>query len=244
MDTRLGDELRAVLQSAVAFLNVGRWGDVLGDAGTAATAPGGPGHLVRLLVTLEHIANAMRLRDEGFLVEAWAACEVAATSLPPNLRGVMPAGVLAQLVEPPPAHDVDAHLGWWASRLVYREQYELDDLRRRFAHDRATPRDELIEAYIEYLGAAVRVDVSRGALLDRATRLRQFVGSTRGDVSQSVWTDAGNRDCLHALALRELAERLSPAPWYGQPGTADLPVCLNRLRAWCLNRPRPSSAVG
>jgi len=241
---RPGDELRAALFSMVAVLNVGRPGDVLGETGLVATAPGGgPEHLVRLLVTLEHVATAMQLRDEGLLTESWADGRVAARSLPPNLRGVTPKGVLAQLTPPPPVHDVDAHLAWWSSRLVYRHQYELDDLRRRFVHDRATPRDELIEADIEYVVATGGAPAMRGPHLVRATRLRQFAGSTRGDVSQSVWTDAGGAEGLRALALRELAER-PPAPWYGRPGTADLPICANRQRTWCLARPRVVSAVG
>ena len=80
----------------------------------------------------------------------------------------------------------------------------------RFAHDRAAPRDELVEAYIEYLGAAVRMGDSRAAFLARATRLRQFAGSTRGDVSQSVWTDAAAATASGRSRMRELADRRRP----------------------------------
>ena len=125
MDTRPGDDLRAVLQSMVAVLNVGRYGAVLGDAGLAASAPGGPPHLVRLVVTLEHVALAMQFRARGRLLEAWAACLVAAASLPSYRRQDSAAGAQAQLTSEPASGEVDAYLSWWASRLVFREQYEL-----------------------------------------------------------------------------------------------------------------------
>jgi hypothetical protein len=195
-------------------------------------------------VTLEHLASAMEFRARGRLLEAWAACLVAAASLPPYLRHDSATGARARLTREPNTGDIDAYLFWWASRLVFREQHELADLRRRFAHDRAAPREELIEVYIEYVSTGRVTDCSRSAFLARATRLRHFAGSTRGDVSQSVWTDAGGADGLRALASRELAERPVPAPWYGRPGTEGLPVCLDRLRMWCLARPRPSSVVG
>ena len=194
-------------------------------------------------MTLEHVAIAMDHRAHGRLVEAWSTCRVAARSLPPSLYHDTPLGALARLAPAPPAGDVDAHLACWSARLVFREQYELTDLHRRFVLDRAAARDELIEVYIEYLCTGKVTDTSRKAFLARATRLRQFAGSTQGDVSQSVWTDVGGLDGLHAKAVRRLGGRRAPAPWCGLAGTADLPVAVDRLRAWESSR-RQTFAVG
>jgi hypothetical protein len=197
----------------------------------------------------------MQLQAQGRLLGAWEALDAAAALLPTWLfrRGGSTGTALAVLApEPPAAVPVDGLLAWRLARLVWREQFELDDLRRSVAARRCTPRDELIEAGIQHLfwvefdhcafyrpapGAPSRddgttVDRLRSVLCLRGSRLRQFADPTAGNLSQAVWQDIGGYRGLCAAAFDRLADRPAPVPWGGLPAAAGLVVRRGRLRAW------------
>jgi hypothetical protein len=154
--------------------------------------------------------------------------------------------------EPPTGMTVDVMLAWQIARLIWREQIELEDLRRMVAPGRVTPRDELVEACIQHLfwvefdhfafyrtGPGQRhwddgttVDRLRSVLCLRGSRLRQFADPTAGRLSQAVWQDIGGYRGLCAVAFDRLAYRPAPVPWCGVAGTAGLAVRRGRLRAW------------
>jgi hypothetical protein len=154
--------------------------------------------------------------------------------------------------EPPATSPGDEQLAPRLARLVWREQFELEDLRRSVAARRCAPRDELIEACIQHLywvefdhcafyrpapGApswddGTTVDRLRSVLCLRGTRLRQFANPTAGNLSQAVWQDIGGYRGLCAAAFDRLADRPAPVPWCGVPRTSGLQIRRGRLRAW------------
>jgi hypothetical protein len=244
-----------VLRSAVAALESGHWRVVLRPPGLV-TGVTGPGHVVRRAVALHLVARSMQLQAQGRLHDAWERVGEAAALLPPSLvrRDRSTGTARAVLCEKP---SDDAPVGVAVTRrtalLVWREQYELDDLRRTFAHRRQRPRDELVESCIQHLfwvefdpfawyrarsaepawADGTTVDRLRSLLCARGTELRRFANPTEETIlSQAPWQDIGGYRGLCAEALDLLAARPRAAPWCGLAGTANLEVRRGRLRAW------------
>jgi hypothetical protein len=248
------EELRRLIRTALDALESGDWRSVLDPPGLATRNVAGPAELVRAGLGSEMAARAMQLMAQGFVSEGLVQVRKAATQLPRHLRRTtgMPGQAVAELAREPRDRASDEHLVWRMALLLWREHYELVDLQRRLDHGRLTPREELVEAYIEFLcrvefdprawyrrrRGAVRwndgttVECTRTVMLARATELRRFVDPRAGDLSQSVWRDVGSLRGLRAEALGVLAQRATAAPWWGIEGTAGLEVSRGRLRAW------------
>jgi hypothetical protein len=247
----------------LAALEVGDWRAVLHLARTRPDARivVGSARDTQLAAMLRLMARSMELQAMGDAHDAWDRLEEAAKGLPIALRMPVRASQpsLAALVLEPPGGRADVMLTWRAARLVWREQFELAGLRRRFAPGLMKPRDELVEACIEHIswiefdpftwyrpaggrtsGPTDRTSVARerSLLCSRGTRLRQFADPTAGEISQSVWRDIGGYRGLCAEALDRLADRPTPAPWCGAERTAGLEVRRGRLRAWEYARDR------
>lgn len=251
-----GDELPQMLWGVVGVLEVGDWRSVLRPPGFGGRVVAGARDLVHWAMALRLVARSMQLQTQGLLQEAWDRLEHAAAMLPPSLRHRDAAtDTVLVVLEPEPLKDasVETQLAWRIARLVWREQYELDDLRRTFAERRMTPRKELTEACIQYQfwvefdpftwyhappgeGAwddGTTVERSRSVLCRRGTELRWFANPTENvALSQAPWQDVGGYRGLYALALDTLAKRAEPAPWCGVDRIAGLPVRCGRLRAW------------
>ena len=135
------------------------------------------------------------------------------------------------------------------TRIVWREQTELTDLRNRFAADGVRAREVLVEAAVLYAawiefddyayypltadpelvnGDPTSVDRSRGDLLDRATLLRQFVNPLAGRVTTPVWHNLGKWRGLRAAANRSLGQRPTPSPC----SASGVPIREALLEAW------------
>jgi hypothetical protein len=248
-------ELRQALQTMTDALEVGHWRAILHpQAACAVGQVAGPEQLVLWGVVLRMIARSMQLQAQGHVQEAWDQLGKAAHLLPRGMRSPTPPGGVARAVRRPRRRDasVDEELAWRITRLVWREQFELSDLRDRFYCDLPSARAELVEACIEYLcwvefdpfvfsrpgpGAStwddgVSVDRERSRLCLRGTRLRQFASPRKRALSKSVWIDIGAYRGLCAEALGRLADRPEPAPWCGTTDTSDLKVRLGLRRAW------------
>jgi hypothetical protein len=252
MYTDAAVELRRLLRAVLDALEVGDWRRARRLLVDAQVSEVGLEPLVRGTVALEHAARAMQLHAQGFVFEAFDEFGIAATQLPRLRKGATatPERAVALLMPEPDDPHSDEHLTWRSARVVWRGQFELGDLRRRFAPGRMRARDELVEACIEHLCCVefdpfawpeserptpddgVTVDRTRLVLCHRATRIRQFADPTRGEVTQSVWRDIGAYRRLRGAALSQLATRTAPAPWCGVRGTSGLKVCRGRLRAW------------
>lgn len=146
-----------------------------------------------------------------------------------------------------------------ACRIAWREQTELLSLRDRFRAPGRTPREELVDACIEYLmwvefdpwtwqhRSADPRSPQTGVVLPRsfgtphrtdmcarASALRRLAIPQLGDLSESVWKDIGAYRGLRGQALRRLADRpLVPAQRaYTDAAGLDVPVRSGRRAAW------------
>jgi hypothetical protein len=197
----------------------------------------------------------MQRQAQGRLDDAWDRLGEAAAVLPEQLSRRDPStGTPHAVLVPgvPGDSPVDETLAWGVARLVWREQFELEDLRCRVAPGRVMPRDELIEACIQHQfwvefdhfafyravpgglswDDGTTVDRLRSVLCLRGTRLRQFAEPTAGRLSQAVWQDIGGYRGLCAVAWDRLGAETAPVPWCGVAGTPGLAVRRGRLRAW------------
>ena len=245
-----------ILQEALCALEVGFWWMVLHGDRAPSQGRTAPAAARRLDVALRLVARSMRLQAQGRLLDAWDRLGEAAGLLPPgHCRSPIPSGGARAVLTPQPRHNasIDEELAWRTARLIWREQYELTDLRRRFASDSIKARDELIEACIQHLSwvefdpsiwyrpaqsspawdDAAIISASRLALCKRGTYIRRFANpAATAAISQSPWQDIGGHRGLLAEALTQLADRPVPAPWCGTAGTSGLVVRRGRLRAW------------
>jgi hypothetical protein len=250
------DGLRATLWVAVGRLERGDWRAVLRPPEFRGGVVAGPRPLVDLAVALRLTARSMQLQAQGRLHEAWQRLAEAADVLPEQLlRRDHSTGVARAVLAPEPPDEMPdfVMLAWRTARLVWREQFELDDLRRGVAPGRVRPRDELVEACVQHLfwvefdhcafyrvipgeplhwDDGTMVDRLRSVLCLRATRLRQFADPAAGRLSQAVWQDIGGYRGLCASAFDRLAARAVPVSWCGLPATTGLLVRRGRLRAW------------
>ncbi len=236
---------RALLMEALG-LEAGDWPAVLAFAPSrpAGRAIAGPNVIVRDHAALRSVARSMELQFHGDVHGAFAELKVSARLLPNSYAH--PADRTRVALPPRPPATTAEMTTWQIARLVWREQTEIDHLRATYAQGRLTPREQLVEACIQHLiwvdldpfapercrPPAKLPDQSRSCLCGRASELRRLATPTAGDVSQSVWLDAGAFAGLRSRALDRLAEQLHPAPWCGRKGAETLPVRCGRLRAW------------
>jgi hypothetical protein len=249
------EELRQQLSAALRALGVGNYRAVLDPTWSpgASVLVAGPEDLVRLGTVLWLVARSMVQQVRGHVHDAWDELSAAAGALPRGYSATEGGTVLAQLVAAPRDAAPEDYLWRLVAQLVWREQYELLDLRRRFAPGLMSPRELLIEACIERFfwvslnphfwtppteevsllaAASISADHSRKALCSRGSRLRKFGDPRAGDISQSVWQDIGGYFGLCVAALDELADRSRPVPWCHIDGAGGIPIRRGRLRAW------------
>jgi hypothetical protein len=248
------EDVRSALVVAVRRLERGDWRAVLRASELGGPPVGGRRRHVDCEVAVELSARSMQQQARGYLSDAWHHLDRAASGLPASWvrRDRLTGTALAVLPPQPVDLSADAAAGWYIARLVWREQFELENLRRRVAAGRVRPRDELIEACIQHLfwvefdhcafyrsepgqppwEDGTTVDRLRSVLCLRASRLRQFAEPTAGRLSQAVWQDVGGYRGLCALAFDRLGEQPTPVPWCGVEGTSGLMVRRGRLRAW------------
>jgi hypothetical protein len=253
------ERLQRGLEAMLAALEAGDWRAALSDPDPGRPqvhAVGGPAPLVTLAVLIRIVVRSMELQALGEVGAAWERLGEAASRLPLRHRRVSRSGtvVRAVLAAKPQDAPIEVDLAWRVARVIWREQYELAELRREVALA-TTARDELILACVEHLcwiefdpftwhrsrrcgGDRTSVDRSRSVLCARGTRLRQFANPRTGAISQSVWRDIGAYRGLCAEALDRLAEQERAAPWCGNAATGDLRVRCGRLRAWEFARKR------
>ena len=236
------DDLRTTLRREVLLLERGDWRAVLRSPAVGGHAVAGSRSVVVCAVVLRLVARSMQLQAQGRLADAWDRLD--------GSTGVALA-VLASDDTPDDTPE-DGAPAVPVARLVWREQFELQDLRGGFAAGRVKPRDELIEACIQHLfwvdfdpyafyrtlpgephwDDGTTVDRLRSVLCLRGSRLRRFADPTAGRLSQAVWQDIGGYRGLCAAALDRLSDRPVPVAWCGLPGTSRLVVRRGRLRAW------------
>jgi hypothetical protein len=256
------NQLRPLLSAALKALQVGHWRAVLRPPEFRGRPIAGPKHLTDWAIALRLVALSMQLQAQGRVQDAWDRLSEAAQLLSSELArlDVSTNTVFAVLrPEPPDGAWPDVKLVAGIARLIWREQYELRDLKRTFAPDRMRAHDELIEAIVQYLfwvefdpatyhrrppgepfwDDGVTVDRSRKVLRLRATEIRWFGNpAATVEVSQAPWQDGGGFAGLYTDALDVLAKQAEPAPWCGVPGTSGLVVRRGRLRAWQYARQR------
>jgi hypothetical protein len=238
------------LPHSMSALEVGDWRTALRLGGWAFVNGEGP-EIPMLAVTLRTTAAAMRDQAAGDLAATTRQLSDAAGMLPPRLRRLSPDAQLLASLTPEPLGTSPTGPAFWAwrvARVIWREQWLIADLRDELVRF-PSPRDHLIEAYIQFMFEVEfspyswyrppqktwpypAVTPARDDLCRRASNLRKLVEPTHGDVSQSVWQDIGRHCGLRAAAQERLAERpLLPemdriAAW------SDLPVRRGRQRAW------------
>lgn len=243
-------------QDMLLALEVGNWPLVLHHDLQLANDQSHTAAMLRAVLRL--VAHSMRLQAEARPLDAWNKLGEAAYLLPPAHRGppAQPGGAPIAVPTPDLRHNASfaEELTWQTARLVWREQSELADLRRKFASGLMKPSEELVEACIEHLSwiefdpfarsEAVRpsarkdkaiVNVfrdSRSALLERATRLRQFANPAAQAMNESVWRDIGGHSKLVTTTLSQLAGRVRPTAGSATDSPSDVPARLGRLRAW------------
>ncbi len=216
-------------------LETGDWREVLVLLGADGTSTHGLAALTRLL------ALSMFQQTVGDLDRAWENLGDAARILPSPLTSTDPdTGDVTALFESTTmllgAHgdqQQDGHhegrLTLTLSRITWREQTELGQLRRR-PHLYGSARDALVRACLEFLvwvefapetwrrqispsllqGFGISLprtlhQPTRKNLCERASKLRRFADPTQGGVSDSVWADIGGYPGLKALALEGLS---------------------------------------
>ena len=256
------DVLRQALCDEVGQLALNNWRPTVRQLETADRPVAGTGLLVRCVKAAEFVAQGQQRRAQGHPQYAWKLLSHAAALLPASLvrRDPLTGAALALLpAEPPDAPPVDDTLAVRLARVIWPDQFELTDLRTRFAHQRMTPRDELIEARLQFerwvqhdsarlyrkrRGArmwddGVPVECSRRVMVDFGSRIRQFANSMDvSELSTAPWQDIGGHRGLGAAALDRLATWKAPAPWCGRPATAGLVVPCAALTAWEYARQR------
>jgi hypothetical protein len=196
------------------------------------------------------------LQAQGRLQDAWDRLSEAARLLPSELvRLEVATNTAFAVLRPslPETAPADVQLAVAIARLLWRDQFELLELKRRFAPGRTKARDELIEGCVQYLmwvtfdpttlfraapgeptsDDGVAVEPSRTVLCSFGTEVR-WLGDPAATtkVSQAPWQDIGGYRGLCAEAFDSLAARPEPAPWCGRRGTSGLVVRRGRLRAW------------
>jgi hypothetical protein len=198
----------------------------------------------------------MQRQAQGHVQGAWELLGDAAALLPPQLvRHDRLTGIALAVLRPSPADDdpVEVRLAVDIARLIWRGQFELAELRDRFAPGRTKARDQLIEGCIRYLcwvqfdpstfyrtssrerawDDGTAVEPSRGVICRFGTAVRRFGDPTADtDLSQAPWQDLGGYRGLGTAAFDRLAGRPAPAAWCGLPGTSGLVVQRGALRAW------------
>lgn len=228
---------------------VGDWWFVLDPAPVEIDGSREAAHVV---VTQRMVAASMAQNVAGRPADAQSLLSEAATMLPPRLTRNDGCARTALLTPPPTSDSEIAWCIWILGCVIWREQQELADLRHRFQPGRTTPRDELVDAFMEYLRwvecdpwrlrnprgvrKAAVLGAHRRALCRRASNLRKFAVPTAGDVDPAVWTRAGRDDGVRALALRRLAA--GPlTPWAAKGRlAAKVEVRRGRMRAWARAR--------
>jgi hypothetical protein len=242
---------RELLRPAIRALEVGDWnnasalfkGDqIAGDRSDAAY----------LVVIGRTIAGAMGAQAAGDIQAATRQYTAAEAMLPPGLTHTTSHGrrrVALPIAEPVAnGESMITRLFWRAARILWREQYLIDDLRRQL-RKLAKPRDHLIEAYIQFqlevefspfawaeLADRTQPDPpvtpSRSSICRRASHLRKLALPRAGDVSETVWKDIGGHRGVRARAQARLAER-PLTPWADEIGLrVSVPVRFGRQRAW------------
>ncbi len=250
MDTEgSGDELRRALRVLLDALELGDWRAVLfpGIRCPRDLVITGSRRQLRLVVLLRLVARSMQLQTHTQVHDAWDRLGQASVRLPTWYR--RPDDRTRAALRPKPRDDtVESEAAWRLAMIIWREQWELHDLRARFAHGLMRPREELVQACIQHLvwvdfdpyssdrprlaTCGPAPDRSRSSLCLRASRLRQFADPRACDVSQSVWRDIGAFPGLCAEALDRLAEPGSPAPWCADAGVAGPRIRRGRYYAW------------
>jgi hypothetical protein len=223
------------------------------DRFVAAAREPGFVRLMRLFVTT---AGGQMCLARGELREAVRFFHVAASMLPPLLQRPLGDDELRRAALPPPPSgrrvrltEEEACIG--TARVLWREWFELDDLRARVAGMSA--QEILLEACIEQLTWTLcdphhharlvsgRLEASGGtssrrdrtSMCERATRLRQFARPEAGTISPSVWRAVGGEDGLVAAALDLLGSRPASVPWWDASRQHILPpVRPGRRLAW------------
>jgi hypothetical protein len=226
-----GSGIQPSLPRCIKALELGDWFAALSLSSPAATGP------ATLATVLNMLAASMQSRAAGDVSTAWRQLSEVASRLPRAMRH-LDGTRNVWLADLRPLGDGDA---WRVSRITWREQRELGDLRQRLSRDGTRPRDELVEACIERLGwvefnpwtwsqpnGDLSVTPSRDELLRRGTWLRQFARPRSGRLSQSVWRDIGAYGGLYASALTRLAIR-PVVPWDIDSG---VPIRVGRMRIW------------
>jgi hypothetical protein len=256
------DELRRATCGEIAWLAVGHWRPIVRQLENSGRPVAGPGPLVRYVKAVEFVAQSQQRRAQGRLQDEWTLLSRAAALLPTWLVRRDPSnGAFLALLAPEPSDDAapDDALAIQLARVIWPHQFELTDLRTRFAHQRMTPRDELVEARLQFerwvqhdpnrfcrkpRGArmwhdGVPVDCSRAVMVDFGTGIRQFANPMDAtELSTAPWQDIGAHRGLGAAALDRLATWTRPAPWCRRPGTTGLPVPHAPLYAWRCARQR------
>jgi hypothetical protein len=257
------DQLRPLLRAAVKALEIGHWRWILRPPEFQGHHVAGSKESVDRAIAHRLVARSQQLQAQGRMLDAWARLGEAAALLPPQLVRRDPlTGVALALLRPEPSDDMplDMKLLIRLARVIWRDQFELQYLRRTFAPEKEMKaRDQLIAAFIHHLmwvegdpatyerpesgrtpwDDGVNVDRTRTALCRRATEIRWFADQAATvEVSQAPWQDGGAFRGLHADALDLLATQTRPAPWCGSHGTSGLVVRRGRLRAWQYARQR------
>jgi hypothetical protein len=252
--------LRRALSDEIGRLAVAHWRPTVLQLENTDRPVAGPAFLVRCAKAAELVAQSQQRRAQCRPQDAWDLLSRAAALLPARFvrRDPLTGAALALLSPPPPdtpadGASTDDALAVRLARITWSDQFELAALRAKFAHHRMTPRDELIEARIQFErwvahdparfyrkrpGArmwddGVPVDCPRGVMVDFGSRIRQFANPADvSELSTAPWQDIGAHRGLGAAALDRLATWAAPAPWCGRPGTAGLVVPRAALRAW------------
>jgi hypothetical protein len=205
------------------------------------------GEAAHVVVTQRMVAASMAKNVAGRPAEAETHLSEAAMMLPQMLTRDDGCARTALLTPPPTSNSEVAWCLWALACVIWREQQELADLRHRYQPGRTSPRNELVDAFIEYL-RWVECDpwrlqhprqprdesvlgAQRGAVCRRASNLRKFAVPRAGDIDPTVWTRAGRDAGVRALALRRLAA--GPlTPWAAKGSlAADVEVRRGRKRA-------------
>ena len=236
------------LPRSILALEVGDWLAAL-DLCRRDTTAEDPLEVARIAVVLRTAAGALRAQAAGDVASARRQLFDAAAMLPsgltrPNIHG----GRLANPIQIPfgDSHSTLASSTWRLARIVWREQTLIADLMRQLVKY-SSPRDHLVEAYIQFMFEIEfspfswyrpksgngrhdhQVTPTRCDLCRRASNLRKLALPRTGDVSKSVWLDIGGHRGLRAAAQLRLANRLlTPRAME----SAEMPVRLGRRRAW------------
>ncbi len=237
------------LPHSMSALEVGDWRTALRLGGQSFLSGDRP-EIPTLATAVRITAAGMRDQAAGDLAAAIRQFSDAAAMLPPPLRRSSGNDQCLANLTLEPRHFSSAQSGYWAWRaalVIWREQWLIDDLRDKLVKFPA-PRDQLVEAYIQFMmqvefspyswyrpARRVRpqpaVTPTRGDLCRRASNLRKLVRPRDSDVSQSVWQDIGGHCGLRATAQETLAQRPLLPDISDIPGQTAIPVPRGRQRA-------------